>query len=85
MGHHLRTRLASPSSWPRRSPRGQRPEDQVTTPSPAKDALGNPAPGKDPGDWTTDARVCAEVAVTDLATPYDTPSAMNLPRVLPPS
>jgi glucose/arabinose dehydrogenase len=39
--------------------------------------------GKDAlGDWTTDAPgVRRKITVRDLATPYDTPSAMNFPRV----
>src|SRR3954449_10608477 len=36
------------------------------------------------GDWTTDAPgVRRKITVDDLATPYDTPSAMNFPRVSP--
>src|SRR6185312_9113921 len=36
------------------------------------------------GDYTTDAPgVRRKVTVDDLATPYDTPSAMNFPRVTP--
>src|SRR6478735_8915677 len=36
------------------------------------------------GDWTTDAPgVRRKITVADLATPYDTPSAMNFPRVTP--
>ncbi len=39
--------------------------------------------GKDAlGDWTTDAPgVRRKITVADLATPYDTPSAKNHPRV----
>src|SRR3954464_1323073 len=42
-------------------------------------------PGKDAlGDWTTDAPgVRRRITVDDLATPYDTPSANNFPRVVP--
>ncbi|MFO0960358.1 MAG: sorbosone dehydrogenase family protein [Isosphaeraceae bacterium] len=41
--------------------------------------------GKDAlGDWTTDAPgVRRKITVDDLATPYDTPSANNFPRVVP--
>ena len=41
--------------------------------------------GKDAlGDWTTDAPgVRRKITVADLATPYDTPSATNFPRVSP--
>src|SRR5215207_9799320 len=41
--------------------------------------------GKDAlGDWTTDAPgVRRKITVDDLATPYDTPSAFNFPRVVP--
>ena len=41
--------------------------------------------GKDAlGDWTTDAPgVRRKITVNDLATPYDTPSANNFPRVAP--
>src|SRR5688500_4361618 len=41
--------------------------------------------GKDAlGDWTTDAPgVRRKITVADLATPYDTPSANNHPRVVP--
>ena len=41
--------------------------------------------GKDAlGDWTTDAPgMRRKITVDDLATPYDTPSAMNFPRVAP--
>src|SRR4051794_5488486 len=58
----------------------------------ASTALGDdPMPGKRTltgkdalGDWTTDAPgVRRKVTVDDLATPYDTPSAMNFPRVTP--
>jgi glucose/arabinose dehydrogenase len=36
------------------------------------------------GDWTTDAPgVRRKVTVNDLATPYDTPSANNHPRIVP--
>src|SRR6476661_7393934 len=36
------------------------------------------------GDWTTDAPgVRRKITVADLATPYDTPSATNFPRVTP--
>lgn len=36
------------------------------------------------GDWTTDAPgVRRKITVADLATPYDTPSANNFPRVVP--
>src|SRR5918993_330177 len=40
--------------------------------------------GKDAlGDWTTDAPgVRRKITVDDLATPYDTPSANNFPRVV---
>jgi glucose/arabinose dehydrogenase len=40
--------------------------------------------GKDAlGDWTTDApSVRRKITVADLATPYDTPSANNFPRVV---
>ena len=40
--------------------------------------------GKDAlGDWTTDAPgVRRKITVADLATPYDTPSANNHPRVV---
>lgn len=58
----------------------------------ASTALGDdPKPGtstltgKDAlGDWTTDAPgVRRKITVADLATPYDTPSANNFPRVAP--
>ena len=44
---------------------------------------GRTLTGKDAlGDWTTDAPgVRRKITVDDLATPYDTPSAMNFPRV----
>src|SRR5688500_17625989 len=36
------------------------------------------------GDWTTDAPgVRRKITVNDLATPYETPSANNFPRVVP--
>src|SRR4051812_6721488 len=46
---------------------------------------GDVLKGKDAlGDWTTDAPgVRRKITVDDLATPYDTPSAMNFPRVSP--
>ena len=35
------------------------------------------------GDWTTDAPgVRRKITLDDLATPYDTPSANNVPRVV---
>src|SRR5438552_4894076 len=35
------------------------------------------------GDWTTDAPgVRRKITVNDLATPYETPSANNFPRVI---
>ena len=45
---------------------------------------GRTLTGKDAlGDWTTDAPgVRRKITVDDLATPYDTPSANNLPRVV---
>jgi glucose/arabinose dehydrogenase len=45
---------------------------------------GRTLTGKDAlGDWTTDAPgVRRRVTVNDLATPYDTPSANNFPRVV---
>ena len=44
---------------------------------------GSTLTGKDAlGDWTTDAPgVRRKITVDDLATPYDTPSANNFPRV----
>ncbi len=44
---------------------------------------GRTLTGKDAlGDWTTDAPgVRRKITVADLATPYDTPSAKNFPRV----
>jgi glucose/arabinose dehydrogenase len=50
------------------------------TPARAGDALT----GKDAlGDWTTDAPgVRRKITLNDLATPYDTPSADNFPRVV---
>ncbi len=52
----------------------------VSTPACAGDVLT----GKDAlGDWTTDAPgVRRKITVDDLATPYDTPSADNHPRVV---
>src|SRR4051812_21362103 len=46
---------------------------------------GDVLKGKDAlGDWTTDAPgVRRKITVEDLATPYDTPSANNFPRVVP--
>ena len=46
---------------------------------------GRTLTGKDAlGDWTTDAPgVRRKITVDDLATPYDTPSANNFPRVVP--
>jgi len=46
---------------------------------------GRTLTGKDAlGDWTTDAPgVRRKITVGDLATPYDTPSATNFPRVAP--
>ena len=46
---------------------------------------GRTLTGKDAlGDWTTDAPgVRRKITVDDLATPYDTPSAFNFPRVAP--
>lgn len=46
---------------------------------------GGTLTGKDAlGDWTTDAPgVRRLITVDDLATPYDTPSAFNFPRVAP--
>src|SRR5437764_3135229 len=46
---------------------------------------GRTLTGKDAlGDWTTDApSVRRKITVDDLATPYDTPSAVNFPRVTP--
>jgi glucose/arabinose dehydrogenase len=46
---------------------------------------GGTLTGKDAlGDWTTDAPgVRRKITVADLATPYDTPSARNFPRVVP--
>ena len=46
---------------------------------------GRTLTGKDAlGDWTTDAPgVRRKITVDDLATPYDTPSAFNFPRVTP--
>ena len=46
---------------------------------------GRTLTGKDAlGDWTTDAPgVRRKITVNDLATPYDTPSANNFPRVAP--
>src|SRR6187200_1582636 len=45
---------------------------------------GRTLTGKDAlGDWTTDAPgVRRKITVNDLATPYDTPSAKNFPRVV---
>ena len=45
---------------------------------------GDVLTGKDAlGDWTTDAPgVRRKITVNDLATPYDTPSANNFPRVV---
>ena len=45
---------------------------------------GDVLTGKDAlGDWTTDAPgVRRKITVDDLATPYDTPSANNFPRVV---
>src|SRR5947209_15000694 len=45
---------------------------------------GRTLTGKDAlGDWTTDAPgVRRKITVEDLATPYDTPSAKNFPRVV---
>ena len=52
----------------------------VSTPACAGDVLT----GKDAlGDWTSDAPgVRRKITVDDLATPYDTPSADNHPRVV---
>src|SRR3954465_6404800 len=46
---------------------------------------GRTLTGKDAlGDWTTDAPgMRRKITVDDLATPYDTPSAFNFPRVVP--
>src|SRR3954470_17837992 len=50
---------------------------------PVPDA-GKTLTGKDAlGDWTTDAPgVRRKITTADLATPYDTPSANNFPRVV---
>jgi glucose/arabinose dehydrogenase len=55
----------------------------------ADDAVGRPPgaavlTGKDAlGDWTTDAPgVRRKITLADLATPYETPSANNFPRVV---
>jgi glucose/arabinose dehydrogenase len=56
----------------------------VGAPTPAADDAGKTLTGKDAlGDWTTDApAVRRKITVADLATPYETPSAKNFPRVV---
>lgn len=52
--------------------------------APAPEDAGQARTGKEAlGDWTTDAPgVRRKITVNDLATPYETPSAKNFPRVV---
>ncbi len=53
-------------------------------PARAADAAGKTLTGKDAlGDWTTDAPgVRRKLTLADLASPYETPSVRNQPRVV---
>jgi glucose/arabinose dehydrogenase len=56
----------------------------AAVPTRAGDDTGKTLTGKDAlGDWTTDAPgVRRKITLTDLAEPYETPSANNFPRVV---
>ena len=73
MNHRLR-RAVLPLLLVVSTARGDDPSPTVRTLT-GKDALG---------DWTTDAPgVRRKITVADLATPYETPSANNFPRLVP--
>jgi glucose/arabinose dehydrogenase len=56
----------------------------IASPAPTRGDDGKTLTGKDAlGDWTTDAPgVRRKITLEDLATPYETPSANNFPRVV---